>query len=280
MDAPPILATAPPPEDRPAVAVWKTRVMLVLVGSYPLVIGVLGKWLGAGHAEATVLPTTVPGLLAACAENMALFLVLFCIGAAIARPTRAELFATGFPGWKDWFLGLGYSVGLRVGLAVLLAAALMVVGTVLQLRGQSLNSLQGIRPQVENLLDPGALRNPVYLVLSLTLVSFVVAGFREELWRAVVFAAVLRLAPRARTSISGRLGMVSAAAVIFGLGHLTMGWSGVVLTGLLGLGLGGILIFHRSLWIAVLAHGFFDATSFALFRVIDAMGALEQLLHK
>lgn len=280
MDAPPILATAPPPEDLPPVAVWKTRVMLVLVGSYPLVIGVLGKWLGAGHAEATVLPATVPGLLAACAENMALFLVLFGIGAAIARPTRAELFATGFPGWKDWFLGLGYSVGLRVGLAMLLAAALMVVGTVLQLRGQSLNSLQGIRPQVENLLDPGALRNPVYLVLSLTLVSFVVAGFREELWRAVVFAAVLRLAPRARTSISGRLGMVSAAAVIFGLGHLTMGWSGVVLTGLLGLGLGGILIFHRSLWIAVLAHGFFDATSFALFRVIDAMGALEQLLHK
>ncbi|MBL9174831.1 MAG: CPBP family intramembrane metalloprotease [Verrucomicrobiales bacterium] len=280
MDAPPILATTPPPAARPPVAVWRTGIMLVLVGSYPLIVGLVGRWLDSGHAGGTVLPGTVPGLLAACAENLALFLILFGIGAAIARPTRAELFATGFPGWKDWLLGLGYSVGLRMGLAILLAAGLMVAGAVLQLKGQSLQSLQGLRPEVENLLDPGALRNPVYFLLSLTVVSFVVAGFREELWRAVVFAAVLRLAPRAGTSIPRRLGMVAAAAVIFGLGHLAMGWSGVVLTGLLGLGLGGILIFHRSLWLAVLAHGFFDATSFVLFRVIDAMGALDTLLRK
>ncbi|MFO1458832.1 MAG: CPBP family intramembrane glutamic endopeptidase [Verrucomicrobiota bacterium] len=280
MDAPPILATEPPSPGHPPVAPWKTWVMLFLVGSYPLVVGLVGQWLESEHAGGTVLPSSVAGLLAACAENLGLFLVLFGLGAAVARPTRAELFATGFPGWKDWLLGLGYSVGLRVGLAVLLAAGLMIAGTVLQLRGQSLNSLQGLRPEVENLLDPGALRNPVYFVLSLTVVSFVVAGFREELWRAVVFAGVLRLAPRFGTSVPGRLAMVGAAAVIFGLGHLTMGWSGVVLTGLLGLGLGGILIFHRSLWLAVLAHGFFDATSFALFRVIDALGALQQLLHK
>jgi membrane protease YdiL (CAAX protease family) len=34
--------------------------------------------------------------------------------------------------------------------------------------------------------------------------------------------------------------------------------------GLLGLGLGLIMVFHRSIWPAVLAHGFFDATSMAL----------------
>ena len=73
--------------------------------------------------------------------------------------------------------------------------------------------------------------------------------------------------------------MVGAAAVILD-SATTSPWAGVASCspGLLGLGLGGILIFHRSPWFGVLAHGFFDATSFALFRVIDALGALQQLL--
>ena len=53
-------------------------------------------------------------------------------------------------------------------------------------------------------------------------------------------------------------------AVVFGLGHVSQGWGGVVLTTILGLGLGLILVWRRSFWEAVLAHGFFDATTFAL----------------
>jgi membrane protease YdiL (CAAX protease family) len=55
-----------------------------------------------------------------------------------------------------------------------------------------------------------------------------------------------------------------AAAVVFGAGHLTQGFLAVGLTGLLGLGLGVIIVAHRSIWPAVLAHGFFNATSLAL----------------
>ncbi len=42
------------------------------------------------------------------------------------------------------------------------------------------------------------------------------------------------------------------------------GWLAVGLTGLLGLGLGLIMVLHRSIWPALIAHGYFNATSFAL----------------
>jgi len=38
----------------------------------------------------------------------------------------------------------------------------------------------------------------------------------------------------------------------------------VGLTTLLGFGLGVIMVLHRSIWPAVIAHGMFDATSLAL----------------
>jgi membrane protease YdiL (CAAX protease family) len=37
------------------------------------------------------------------------------------------------------------------------------------------------------------------------------------------------------------------------------------------------MLFHRSLWVAVLAHGFFDATSFALLALVERLGILEKL---
>jgi len=70
---------------------------------------------------------------------------------------------------------------------------------------------------------------------------------------------------------------VVLAAVVFGLGHWPQGLAGVALTGTLGLGLGAILLYHRSLWVAVLAHGFFDATSFALLASVERMGLLDKL---
>ncbi len=254
--------------------------MLVLMGSYPLALGVLGALLGNGAPGESALPRTVSGLLAVSAENMALFGVLFGIVVAVGRPSRRELFALGTPDPKAWALGLAYSAALRVGLAVVAVVGMTIAAAVLTAQGRPLDSLAAARPQVETLLDPSALRDPVYLGISLTLVSFIVAGLREELWRAVVFAALLRLAPGWGGTVRRRLTVVAIAAVIFGLGHLPQGWGGVLLTGALGAGLGAILIVHRSLWIAVLAHGFFDATSFALIRWVDELGYLDQVLGK
>jgi membrane protease YdiL (CAAX protease family) len=47
-----------------------------------------------------------------------------------------------------------------------------------------------------------------------------------------------------------------------------MGALAAVAAGLIGIFLGIILIIHRSIWPAVIAHGLFDATTFALLPLI------------
>jgi membrane protease YdiL (CAAX protease family) len=54
-----------------------------------------------------------------------------------------------------------------------------------------------------------------------------------------------------------------------------MGPMAALLAGALGVGLGLIMVLHRSIWPAVIAHGFFDATSMALLPY--AMGLVQHL---
>lgn len=282
IEAPPVIGTDPEPTPpvSPAVARWRTVLMGVLMGIYPVAIGLIGVQLRTGAPGDSALPSSVTGLLLVCAENFGLFALLCLVIVAIGRPSRRELNMERPPGPRAWALGLGYSVALRVGIGILALVAMVVAAAVLSAQGRPLESLADARPRVENLLNPSALKDPVYFLLSISVVSFVVAGLREELWRAVVFASLLRLKPQWNSSVPGRLVVIGVAAVVFGLGHLPQGWGGVVLTGILGAGLGSILLFHRSLWIAVLAHGFFDATSFVLIRLVDHLGYLDQVLGK
>jgi len=97
-----------------------------------------------------------------------------------------------------------------------------------------------------------------------TLVSFVLAGFTEELWRVGVLAALAALFPRLFESLRGKAVAVAMVAIVFGLGHLSQGWGGVVTTTVLGIGLGAIILFHGSVWDAVIAHGCLDASTFVL----------------
>jgi membrane protease YdiL (CAAX protease family) len=99
-------------------------------------------------------------------------------------------------------------------------------------------------------------------------VIFVVAGFREELWRAGVLAGFAALWPSRFGSIKGQLLAVGIAAVLFGIGHFSQGALAVVMTAVLGFLLGVIMVFHRSIWPAVLAHGAFNATSFLVLPLV------------
>ena len=56
--------------------------------------------------------------------------------------------------------------------------------------------------------------------LTLTLVSFVVAGVREEMWRGGTLAGLRALWPRAFGSLGGQIAAVTLIAVIFDAGHL------------------------------------------------------------
>jgi len=253
---------------------------VALLLAIPPLMGLFGAERSASSADAVALPGTRAGLLAVCAINLAIFFVLAGVVVWLGRPKRAELWLNARCGVMVWALGLGYSVLFRLGLGILLATAVAGKAILLSLQGKSIDSLEGFRPQIENMLDPVALRDPVYLILATTVVSFVVAGLREELWRAALFAGLARWRHGLLETRRGQIGVSLLAAVVFGIGHLPQGWSGVVLTGTLGFGLGLILLIHRSLWVAVLAHGFFNATSFVLLRVVDAAGLLDQVLGK
>lgn len=106
-------------------------------------------------------------------------------------------------------------------------------------------------------------RDPLYKFLVITLVSFVVAGFREELWRAATMAGIFHLAPK-KWNQAVKTGLaLGISSVLFGLGHLYQGATGVLGTTLLGIALGAIMLRHKSVWPAIMAHGCFDAVSFA-----------------
>jgi membrane protease YdiL (CAAX protease family) len=113
-----------------------------------------------------------------------------------------------------------------------------------------------------------ALKDPLYVLFAVSVVSFGVAGFREELWRVGMMAGFAGLAPAIFATRRGQLIAVVVAAVIFGIGHTPQGIGGVVLTAVLGLALGCIIVRHQSIWEAVLAHGFFDATTFVGLYVV------------
>lgn len=121
------------------------------------------------------------------------------------------------------------------------------------------------RPNVETLVDVAALRNnPVYFWLTVTFGSFVVAGLREEVWRAATLAAMRKLWPDTFNGRDGQVAAVALIAVVFGIAHLSLGTLAAAMAVFLGFLLGIIMVVHGSIWPAVIAHGFFDATTFAL----------------
>lgn len=244
--------------------------MVAVLTAYVVISGLGG---GTPEAGAPLLPATTNGLFRVGAVNLVLFSVVFFVAWASGRPSRAELHCPTPPGWLNWVLGFAWSIALRLGLAVLLTG---VVAVLVGIRGrQGPAGLEAFRPKIENLLNPDALTNPAYLLLSTTFISFVVAGLREELWRAGMIAGVSRLLGGRISPRGAELAGVAVASVIFGVGHFTQGWAGMLLTGMLGLGLG--LILRRSLAEAVIAHGFFDATTFVALAVLANRDLLQRL---
>lgn len=263
---------------------WKILVGFVLLAAYPLTLPFLAhalEFLGVrGDPGATLLPDDVRGLLLTGGENLLVFGFWFVLAWSISRLPISRLHLRINDPAQTIGLGFAWSIGLRIGLVCILVLVLLCIWVGTGFKPLDDNLLQGVRPKVENLLSPEALRNPWYLITNLTLISFVLAGFREELWRAGMITTFLALLPSSWQNRRGQTLAVVLSAAIFGLAHLPQGWGGVVLTGLLGLGLGSAFIAHRSIWIAVLAHGFFDASTFVALWLLDRYGHLAELLKK
>jgi membrane protease YdiL (CAAX protease family) len=251
---------------------------LLLMAAYPVLLGI-GAWSGRLNRPASpALSREARGLLQVCSVELAIFGGVFGLAWLASRASRDDLLLRWRGGFLTVPLGIAYSVALRV--SVLIVAVIVVVIAMIT-RLTTIDSIEHFalanRPNVEALVDVPAMRdNPAYFWLTLTLVSFVLAGLREELWRSAFLAGVGKLWPGLFGSRVGQLGASAVAAVLFGLGHLPQGPIAVCLTAVLGLGLGTIMVLHKSIWPAVIAHGVFDATTLAILPlIIDKLPRLQ-----
>jgi len=253
---------------------------LVLIALYLFVIAFVGLD-RTESARGPALSHTTAGLLKVTGLELLAFGVIFALAWLASRASMDDLRLR----WRNHvmpvLLGAGYSVALRmvVGIVAVIVGVILVVSLVLThvttLDGLK-NYVETHRPAVENAVDVSALRNnPMYYWLTLTLVSFVLAGVREELWRASFLAGMKGVWPRQFSSGKGQVYAVLVCAIVFGLGHVSMGILAASMATVLGVGLGLIMVFHDSIWPAVFAHGFFDATSMALIPwALDVMKSL------
>jgi membrane protease YdiL (CAAX protease family) len=65
----------------------------------------------------------------------------------------------------------------------------------------------------------------------------------------------------------GQIAGVALIAIVFGLAHLALGLLPAAMAMIVGFLLGIIMLMDQSIWPAVIAHGMFDATSFALIPI-------------
>lgn len=216
-------------------------------------------------ASGPVLTSSVGGLLFVSALEVFIFAIVFTLGCFASSASRADLLLGRFR-WSWLPLGIAYSVALRIVVGLLAALVIsLLLKSHLSNAGSVSEFMSSNRPDVERMVDVGAMRNnPTYHWLTITLISFVVAGLREELWRIGTLAALRALWPGLFGSRGGQVAGVIVIALFFGAAHYPMGFFAACLAGLLGLFLGGIMLMHQSIWPAVIAHGFFDATSMAL----------------
>jgi membrane protease YdiL (CAAX protease family) len=208
-----------------------------------------------------LLPAETAGLVLAGTLELLIFGVIFMIAWSASRASREELLLRWREGFKPVWRGFLYSILLRL---AVIAAMFIFISIALGIAQLPPEEAERFRARTEAVVDAEALQDPAYLAVCLTLISFVVAGFREELWRAGMLAGLGGLFPAIFGGRRGGYLAAGIAALIFGLGHWPQGVGGATATAFLGFGLGVIMVYYRSIWEAVLAHGFFNATSFLM----------------
>jgi membrane protease YdiL (CAAX protease family) len=237
---------------------------LILITGYVLVIGIYG--LGQRGTHRAMLSSTVGGLLWACVFQLLIFGLTFGLACFASHATRDDLLLRWRGIFRPVLLGIGYSVATKLILPLLTVGIAIFLIFINVISKNAINDFISTNSSsARKIVDITTMRdNPVYFWLTLTVVSFIVAGLREELWRSAFLAGMRSLWPQHFSSNLGQVSAVTICAIIFGFGHSAMGLLAVCLTGLLGLGLGLIMIFHKSIWPAVIAHGMFDATAMAM----------------
>ena len=259
---PPLQPDNPPPASRP-IARWRWFIATLVVGAFPFAAALSSTTRARGNpgGEAT-LPSSVEGLIFAGALQLAFILFFVGIGWLFSRATKAELWMRWRGGIAPLWQGALYSIGLRL-LPLLPFFFIAIVLTIMGFKPETAaNWLNANRPQTDGIGDSIRAGSALYKAVMLTFFSFVVAGWGEELWRVATMRGLIEIAPRAMPPLAKNVIAVLVSAMVFGVGHLYQGVVGVGVTAFIGVALGAITLYHRSIWPAVIAHGCFDAASF------------------
>ncbi len=188
------------------------------------------------------------------------FGVVFRLAQLCSKATKAQWRLSWRGGMRPVWLGLAYSVVIRVAVLVLVMAFFGILGALHLLTPELISRM---RPQVENAVSTRALAtDPLFLWMTLLLCGS--AGLLEEIWRGGMLAGLAGVVPGV---FGGRLGpwfAIFPVAVLFGVGHLYMGWTAAAVAAVVGILLGAIMVLRDSIWEAVIAHAAFDAMSLAL----------------
>ena len=252
---------------------------LLIMASLPIVAGTAGA---AAQGRGPALGHSALGVVKISVFEVLFFGVFFAAAWVFSRASKDDLLLRWRPG--GWVVPLGavYSVAIRMiaGIATLFLTAIVVLSTHAS-TAQVQSFAQEHAPKVETLIDVRAMsENPAYFWLNVILVSFLVGGLREELWRSSFMAGLRALWPRAFASETGGILAAGIAALFFGVGHLPQGWLAAGIITIVGFLLGVIMTLHRSVWPSVMAHGFFDAASMSLLPwALRHMHEFQQLPH-
>jgi membrane protease YdiL (CAAX protease family) len=247
------------------IPLWRHFVALVIIGSYPLVSTLSVKIRGVGDSTSTVsFPTSVRGLIIFSLLQLAVFAVFWGISWAISRYDKDRLFLR----WKDGIQPVLWGAIYLASLYLTFFIFLIVVAGIMSMFGVQGDEITGFinnnKPQTGGLVNSiSSNQDPIYKLLVVTLVPFVVAGLREELWRGATLAGLDQLCPKSWSKPMRNVFAIAISSVVFGLGHLYQGPSGIIITTILGAVMGIIILHHKSIWPAVFMHGFINAISFA-----------------
>ncbi len=249
---------------------WKSAVALAILCLY--ILGAIFKTSSATPAG-SLLPKTVSGLLISTTLGMALFGAFWLVFWWFSRLTFEELLLRWRGGWRPIFDGLLYCFGIQF----LIYTTFIGVFIVAMLCGVSpelfLKTVARFGPSPDRLVSAAVLASdPIYRLILLTWGSFVVAGLREELWRAGMLAVGTKLLQPPLSQRAATLCALIFSSVLFGFAHLYQGWLAVGATAFIGFLLGAIMLKHRSIWPAVIAHGAFDAFSFWMLSQSQSIG--------
>jgi membrane protease YdiL (CAAX protease family) len=239
----------------------------LLLGGFLVTRGISGMLLDKQHWIDHAHP--IARLLNGSAYELILVGVVFGLAFYLSRVSADDLLLRWRGSVRPLWMGVCYSLGLRLVISLFLIVAFIVLAVSGAMDMSQLSDLAAAQKSgVNRVFSLKALHtSPLYFWISVTFTCFVVAGLREELWRAAFICGLKALWPRRFSGRGGQVAAVGVAALVFGFAHASQGPLGIVYTTVLGLGLGLIMVYHRSIWPAVIAHGLFDATTLIILRL-------------